>query len=191
MSTKSDQSQTDDAIQLAFQRLLASSPPSIQKYAGRGPLLGWVLVTTLRCAAELKRSAANRPYLQLDDVMDLALEESDPDLTRRRGRATLKAAFQNSVSEMEPRLKTVLRLNVLEGMNIDEIGTMYGVHRATVARWIQDAKTWLHVSIRKKLVHQVGMNELESFLRLADHRLELSLSANLRSLGTGPNASTE
>lgn len=71
----------------------------------------------------------------------------------------------------------MLRYNVLKGLNIAEIGAIYQVHRATVARWIAHARELLLQSTRERLTQRLHAadHELDSILRLIESQMDVSL----------------
>ena len=77
-------------------------------------------------------------------------------------------------------------------MNIEEIGRVYAVHRATVARWIASSREGLARAVRARLEAQFGQlpsEEFDSLFRLVYEELDLSVTALLRnssSLGPAP-----
>ena len=64
-------------------------------------------------------------------------------------------------------------------MNIEQIGALYGVHRATVARWIASAREGIAGTTRRLLAERLGMPalEIESLVRLCQSRLDVGFSA--------------
>lgn len=45
----------------------------------------------------------------------------------------------------------MLRLLFVDGASVDEIATMYAVHRVTVWRWVQEARATMSMQIRAQL----------------------------------------
>src|SRR5438552_1509727 len=76
------------------------------------------------------------------------------------------------------RHRTLLRLNLVDGLNIDKIGALYGVHRATVASWIAGARDEILTATRKALQERLKLSraEFESLMGLVVSNLEVSLS---------------
>jgi len=71
----------------------------------------------------------------------------------------------------------VLRLHLLDGLNIDRIGQLHDVHRATAARWLASAREALAKDTQRILQArlQVSRSEFESLLRLVRSDLDVSL----------------
>src|SRR5437667_270564 len=68
------------------------------------------------------------------------------DVIRGRYLEDFRGALAASFRQLAPRERALLRLHFVNGLNIEAIGTAYGVHRATVARWL--------VAIRRDLLDQ-------------------------------------
>ena len=92
-----------------------------------------------------------------------------------------KQAFASALAQLGPREQTLLRYHHVDGLNIDEIGAIYRVHRVTAFRWIEKAKEQLvkstleHLRTRLKLPSA----ELESVLRMIRSQIHLSLVRHL------------
>ena len=171
-----------EARQLTFAQLLAPDRgrSKLWDYAGRGPLAAWLLVVGIRNVLQLERERRGLREDVIDSVMELPLEVAEPAGVLAPDCERLKAALQAAASSLTPRERTVLKLNFAEGLNIEEIGQLYSVHRATVARWIASAREALLKRTRAQF-QTAGTHgdALESLLRLADSRLDLSLSTLL------------
>jgi RNA polymerase sigma-70 factor, ECF subfamily len=100
-----------------------------------------------------------------------------------------RTAFGEALAQLGAREQTLLRYHHVDGLNIDEIGAIYRIHRVTAFRWIEKAKERLARStleiLRGRL--QLPANELDSVLRMIRSQIHLSL---VRHLG-GPSDSVE
>jgi RNA polymerase sigma-70 factor (ECF subfamily) len=69
----------------------------------------------------------------------------------------------------------------LKGANIDTIGKIYDVHRATVARWIVNTERQLTDHVKRHFRDQLGItgSECESLARGLKSRLDLCLDSML------------
>jgi RNA polymerase sigma-70 factor, ECF subfamily len=168
----------DEVCQQLMAKLFAGQPPHIDKYEGRGELAAWAQITATRDAYKLLGRQRGRTS-EIDALADLAIEVDDPELEtlKQSYRAHFKRAFQIAFAELAPRDRNILRLEYLDGLNIDKIGAMYGVHRATVARWRTQARTDLFKRTRKVFEQElkVGGREFDSIVRLIESQLEVSL----------------
>ena len=78
----------------------------------------------------------------------------------------------------------MLRLRLLDGLNIDQIGGIYGVHRATVARWIASAREQVLAGTRRELENMLDISdsEFDSLVKLVQSRIDLSISQFLQTV---------
>jgi RNA polymerase sigma-70 factor (ECF subfamily) len=81
------------------------------------------------------------------------------------------------LGRLSDRQRTILRQQLLDGLSIDEIGALYRIHRATAARWLEQARQQVLENTRALLLErlQVRPQELDSIIRLIRSRLEVSL----------------
>jgi RNA polymerase sigma-70 factor (ECF subfamily) len=154
----------------------AGTPGKIAAYAGRGPLGGWLRVVAVRAALDLKRAQGAQPS-GAEVPLDAAGPDPELDLIKAHYRRELADAFAATLRALPPEERTVLRLHALEGCTIDELAALYGVHRATAARWIEGARERLLEETRRLLGERLGLpaSEVDSVLGLLRSRVELSL----------------
>ncbi len=160
------------------------APPRVVGYAGHGQLGGLVRVAAVRAGLSVLR-AAGRLEHDDDGLEDVPIASDDPALSRLKSqhRAVFKAAFEEAVSTLEPRERTLLDLAIVKGLGIDKIGAIYGVHRATAARWVQQARGSLASAVQRAVATRLGVrpNEVDDLTALVESKLELSLDRLLRS----------
>lgn len=159
----------------------ADEVPRLASYAGRGALRPWLRSAAVRSAIDLVRARRELPS-DPDDFGELG--SVDPLLARLKQtyRDEFRAAFAGAASELSDRDRTLLRYRFLDGLSIDEIGVLYRVHRATVARWIAAIREALFEGTRARLMAQLALGEsdVDSVLRLIDSQLDVSIEALLR-----------
>jgi RNA polymerase sigma-70 factor (ECF subfamily) len=85
------------------------------------------------------------------------------------------------VSTLSARDRTLLYAHFVDGLPIERLGAMHGVHRTTTSRWLADAQNTLLVAVRKTLKTRlnVGHDTVESILELVQSRIELNLETVL------------
>jgi RNA polymerase sigma-70 factor (ECF subfamily) len=185
-----------DVKQLVRQRLFvgggtAGAPTSagkISEYGGRGDLRRWVRSVAVRtCLNDLRKG--KREILVDDDqlIAQHAISADDPEVEymKRTYSTEFKAAFGEALAGLDAREQTLLRYHHVDGLNIDEIGAIYRVHRVTAFRWLEKAKEHLVKSTLEILRARLKLpaNELDSVLRMIRSQIHLSL---IRHLG-GPS----
>ena len=178
----------DECVQRVRTRLLMSEgdrDPRILGYSGRGPLAGWVSVAAVRVALSVvrqtRRQSARDEALWSEAVLFPSGLSPDLQHLKERFAPQLGEGLRRACAELEERDRAVLRLYFAEGLNIDKIGKIYGVHRATVARWIARTKATLIERMHAIMHEQQGVppDELSSLDRLVRSQLEISLAGLL------------
>lgn len=174
---------------LRIKLFVASSgkPPRIADYSGFGFLQNWLRVTALRALLDVARRERTRKLEELladDDLLGLPV--LGPDLSavvsREQVSHAIKAAFAQAVMALAPRQRNFLRHAHVDALTLDQIAALYGIHRATVARTLAQARAELVDATRRELATQLGVagESLDSVVAAADSRLDLSLSRVLR-----------
>ena len=175
----------DEVIQTLRTRMLAGPQPQITTYRGSGSLLGWVLVTASRLAIDLFRE--RRKWVSLSQSEDAVLESlaapDDPELNllRERHGAALRDAIRAAFESINSRERAVLKLHVIDHAGIDEVARLYGIHRATAARWIQAIKATLRERTRARLSTVLALDgsEATSLIRTLMSEADVSLQRHL------------
>ena len=161
----------------------SSAPPLIGDYSGRGDLGSWVRSVAVHAGLKVRR----RPDKSagLDAALDVLAPEGDPELAHLKTiyAAEFKGALSRAVTTLPVRERNLLRQYYLDGLNIDALARLHGVHRATAARWMVDLRELLLRAVKKDLSQRlaIGARELEvSLLRLARTGIDIDISSLLR-----------
>jgi RNA polymerase sigma-70 factor (ECF subfamily) len=181
----------DEIAQLLMTQLFVADGkrrPAALGYRGRGRLGGYVQIMAVRAARRQRRSGGARPRgEEIDALVEGALVAADPELDalKRQYRGVFKRAFERAFATLSARERMILRYEHVEGLNIDAIGVLYGVHRATVARWRAKARAALLNQTRRVFVGELDMEsrEFSSVMRLIESQFDLSLSRLLGPVG--------
>ena len=177
----------DELLQRLRVLLLVGQSPKLQQYRGSGPLGAWVRVCALRLAIEMDASAGalrRNDDSALDKLM-VASPDGEVLLDAQHHRESFRLALQEGLATLNARDKTLLRLHFLEGMNIDALGRVFHVHRATVARWLVGIRTSVLKNVRRRLSIDLGAtpSEAKSLVRLLGPDVELSIQRILEREG--------
>lgn len=155
--------------------------PKIADYAGRGDLRSWVRVTALRMIVDIVRQRAADKEIPVESEMlgAVASPDDDPELDyiQRTYKNEFKGALQDAFARLSPRERNLLRHQVFHGLNIDQVGALYRVHRTTAFRWIEKARKALLRETRAALMRrlQVGSGEFMSIMRVVQGDLDVSV----------------
>lgn len=176
----------DDALQGLREKLLVPRDGvagKLAEYGGRGSLGAWLKVVAVRHALSwLRARGADATPATEDEILDLPGSlEPEIEILRAHYTPAFKAAFQGALEELGARERTLLRLQFLEGRTVDAIGEIYGVHRATAARWVAGAREALLDRTRQKLAARLGLpvSQLDSIVDLVRSHVEVSLTRML------------
>lgn len=154
----------DDVVQRVREKLVLQDPPAIAGYSGMGALRGWVRAAVLHMLLNVaQRETREQPT---DDALFDVMIGSDPGAeaayVKLACRAELEAALAFGMNVLDDRDRCLLRYAFVDGRNIDEIGAIYSVHRATAARWISSARQRLVDLTREDLMRRLGVSETEA-----------------------------
>jgi RNA polymerase sigma-70 factor (ECF subfamily) len=172
----------DEVRQVLWERLLVAregGEAKLADYSGRGALSKWVRVAAARTALNL-RARAPAEALESESELELRLPPAaDPEraFLKERYQGEFQAALEAAIADLTVQERNVLRLHFLDGLGIDEIGTLYRIHRSTAARWIARGRERLLEATRQHLRERLRVEEaeLDSLMRLVRSQLELSL----------------
>jgi RNA polymerase sigma-70 factor (ECF subfamily) len=180
----------DEVMQRLRQRLLmatAKGPPRIAGYQGRGPLSNWLRASALAIAFDLHGEHKGHTPLDEETPSGPRLNTSDLELAfiQERHQADFKAAFKRALEHLDSDERNVIRLHLADGLTLVEVGTLLGIHRATVTRWYSRARQRLLDELRRGLGERLKMSraEVDSLTRAMRSQLDLSISALLKVQG--------
>ncbi|MFN0246801.1 MAG: sigma-70 family RNA polymerase sigma factor [Kofleriaceae bacterium] len=151
----------------------------ITDFRGRGDLRGWLRVIAVREAVQIMRARKREAPLPEGLPDAVKLDEStqlSPDEQR-----VYRDAFSVALAQLTPRERNLIRQQYIYGATIDELGALYGVHRATAARWIAQIRETLLRRTRRHVADAMRLTgtELDSAMgRIAGH-LDYSLRHTL------------
>ncbi|HZX93307.1 MAG TPA: sigma-70 family RNA polymerase sigma factor [Myxococcales bacterium] len=173
----------DEVRQQLRERILIGSgtrrAPKILDYTGRGSLTAWFRVTAIRQALDLmarERGPGAAVELPEDDQLAAAV---DPELVAMRQRylPQFREAFRAALGSLDARERNLLRFYLVDGLNIERIGQIFGKSRATVGRMVVDCRKKLLDETRRHLGVLTGASEgdVRSLIRLLRSQLDVSI----------------
>jgi RNA polymerase sigma-70 factor (ECF subfamily) len=178
-----DQAHLEDTRQQVATKLLATNPPVIGQYAGRGSLRGWVRVIAIRESGRLLAGQVQEKPVGDDALFDAVAHGVVPSqsLLKDAYRQSFKRAFEEALAALSIHDRLLLRQHFLDGLSIDRMATLHDVHRATAARWIAKLVEKLLVDTRARLqlALRLEADELDSVLRLIQSCLDASIGRAL------------
>ncbi|HEY5923675.1 MAG TPA: sigma-70 family RNA polymerase sigma factor [Kofleriaceae bacterium] len=172
--------QIEDVKQELRRKLLVADGgvPRIAEYSGRAELRLWVRTIATRAAIDAIRRRREDPADD-DDIGALPAIVDDPELAhlKDRYRSELADAIREAIARLQPRERLLLKYHFVDGFSIDRLGAIYGIHRATAARWLTAAREALADRAHRLLIARTGVtaSELHSIVRLVQSQLEVSV----------------
>jgi RNA polymerase sigma-70 factor, ECF subfamily len=187
-----NRAEIDEVGQIVRERLLVARPdraPKILEYSGKGPLVGWLRAVIVRAGIDLRRQRRTQDVDVDEPLVEATAASDDPTIEALRARYSdaFRIAFVDAVRALPADERNALRLNVVDGLNIEQIGTVFGVHRATVARWIAHAREAIAEQTRRLLKERLGLQDgdVESLVRLCRSRIDVGPSVFVDVTGDG------
>lgn len=167
----------DEIRQVVRERLLLGDPPRLTVAVGGGTLDGLIKVMSVRLALNWLRDHAGNDEVVNDEREDPAADPAVAHM-KRRYRSEIKEAFEAAAASLDARDRALLRFQFVEGLSIDQVAAVYGIHRATAARRLLRARDQLGVEARRFLVQRVRLSkdEMLSLAELVESQIDLSLS---------------
>lgn len=174
----------DEAVRRVQEHLApathAEHPAAVAAYRGDASLEAFVRVVATRLLLEVYPRTPEEAQLE-EGVLrgpkhrnrDLRANPELLALRRRRGDA-FHTAFAEAEAALEARPRAILRFALCEELTAEEIGLVYGVHHATVARWLAEASETLASQLLSRL--ELDAKERVAVEAALDKQLEASLS---------------
>jgi len=174
-------SASDEVLQQARVKLVVGDEGRLADYGGRSPLTHWLKATVLNLALNVRRAqrsadSLDDPDLAIFEVRDVA-EFPDETLSREQARVVLREALRRAMARLTRTSRSILRQHYLDGVTLEGLARYHGVHRATVARWLAEAKEVLLGHLESELHGQ-----LDSLLGQVRSRATLGLRSLLTSV---------
>jgi RNA polymerase sigma-70 factor, ECF subfamily len=145
---------TEEVLQEVRTRLLVGDPPRIASYRGSGCLASWLRSVAVHAAQDHRRAAGVRrsclQKLARAERVSIATEATDDQLFQKQRRALCEQAWHSAIRSLDSAERQLLHHHFVSGLTIDALGTIYAVHRATVARRIRRA-----VAQVRRRIHEV------------------------------------
>ncbi len=179
---------TDDVLQELRTAMLVETSarePELLRYSGRGNLAGWLRVVATRAALRSKRSRHARPVEPDASVLDEVVRQGDdPELApiRERYGRELEEALAWSFGQLAADQRVLLRMYVVDGLTLAELGAVHGVDASTVSRWLQSIRSALGENAKSRLIERLALrpSECESLVGILRGNLHLSVARLLR-----------
>ena len=171
----------DEIAQLARVRLVVGDAPGLASYRGRGSLAAFVRTLVMRLALDQHRATREIPSDSIETLVDRV--GADPELAHMRERYAndLGAALQTAWRALAPHDRFVLDLELHQHLGIEQIASIYGIHRTNATRRIASARAAFVSGTRDALRAKLGIGDvtLDSILRLMTTSVRWTALASL------------
>ena len=154
-------------------------PAATREFSGRGSLRAYVRVMATRDLIRAINKGRREAPIGDQDIVDRLAPHHDPELSilRAQYHGVVDDAMRAAVAGLDERTRALLRYQLVDGWTVDQVGKLYGVHRATAARWIATARETVGDTIQAELAKRLSIdkNEVASIIRLVQSRVDVSL----------------
>ncbi len=170
-----------EVAQVTRRRLLVDTGKGarLTSYAGRGQLRALVRVVATRAALDLRRSSERRREVPVAELSAVLFASTNPENVAGHGRKqeVFRAAFEAAIAALPPADRTLLRMYAIDGVGIDGLAAVAGIHRSTAARRLARIRGTIADKTRVQLqIAGLREDELHSVIGVVDEGLELTLS---------------
>jgi len=171
----------EDILQELREKLVEMSAPEPDKagYSGRGDLGGWLCIVAVHAANRRNERGEKEQTLESSEALLLPAPDDDPEMAflRREYRDELIAAFREALNSLSARDRNLLRYYFLDGLSIDKVGAIYGIHRVTASRWVNQVRETLCGRTREYLSQRVTLSEsgFQRVLGLIESQIRVNL----------------
>lgn len=176
----------EDVKQTLLRQLLVGQdgPPRLAQYDGRGALGAWLRVSAVRLGLKVLRGRKRTDLLGDEDAkLEAVASSADPEASYMKAafREIFRESFREALGTLEARERNIVRQSLIDGLSIDELGELYGVHRATAARWLHAAKERIMIETRSRFAtkSRASQTECDSMFRMISSHLDLSIRRHL------------
>lgn len=176
-----------DTAQIVRMHLFASNEgrsPKISGYLGQGSLRRWLRVVITRCVIDATAHKDNNVAIE-DDVLSMLLgvDTNHPELLYMKEfyRDLFRRAFAASFRLIDADERLLLTYAFKDGLSVDVIARILGVHRATAARRVVKAHEKLAELVRKTVREEASISvpEYEQLTRWIQSQLSIHLSSRV------------
>jgi RNA polymerase sigma-70 factor, ECF subfamily len=154
-------------------------PASLRDYAGRGNLRAYIRVIVTRdLIRAINRGRRDMSFAE-DEILERLGTQHDPEISMLRAEyhGLVSEAMRAALVSLDERGRALLRYQLVDGWNVDQVARVYAIHRATAARWLVAVRETLGERIRTELGTRLKIDpdEIASIIRLVQSRVDVSL----------------
>lgn len=153
----------DDVLQSVREKVLSPPAPSLLLYENRGHLSAWLTIIAVRTALDHTRQTRLRSgqFAELDDQLMALSTSPESEYLGQEVQAAFREALREAVQRLPAKQRFALKMQLVGGWSIDQIGRALSTHRATAARWLVAARERLEQDVRQTLGARLGLTDRE------------------------------
>lgn len=180
---------TDSVLQNLREKLLLPPTPRLLSYRAPGNFRAWLRVVATSLALDVTRALGikRRREVELDEQLEALAAGPEEQYVRAELQEEFRGALRAAVKGLGQRERQVLRMHLVAGWNITQIGRTFSVNKSTAARWLVAAKDHLHVLLCADLRRRLGASSGDSVvLEDMPSRLDINLGSLFQTTGVLP-----
>lgn len=182
--------QQDELLQQTRQHLLVAGPSEqarIAQFTGNGALTNFV--STVAARFVLAHARKEKPSEAIDEPGAAALgmaQDFERSFLKNEQAQVFERAFSDALRSLPARDRTLLRLNLVEGVSAEKLCELHAVSRATLTRWISAARDELAARTRRNLGEATAQRaDVEPLLTSLQSNFDVSLYRLFREADDG------
>lgn len=183
---------TEAALQRLREKLLLPPAARLASFRATGSFRAWLKVLAVRTALDVARKLGVEAAreVELDERIEALVAGPEELYLGAELRQAFRDSLRAAVLRLPERERYTLRMHLVAGWNITQIGRVFSVHKATAARWLVSAKEQLRDALKAELGERLGTTALgdSRLLEELPSRLDLSLSSVFLTTGVLPAA---
>ena len=166
-----------DVLQVVREKVLSPPRPKLSSYENRGHLSAWLTIIAVRAALDVNRREPGQggQLAALDDQLIALTASPETEYLTQEVRAAFRSALRTAVQRLPPKQRFALKMQLVAGWSIDQIGRALSTHRATAARWLVSARDRLEQDVREELIGCLGLAEREVSCLMGQMRSQLDV----------------
>lgn len=167
----------DDVLQMVREKVLLPPEPGLASYQNRGYLTAWLTIIAVRSALDVTRRAQLRvtQLAELDNELMALAASPESEYLGQEVRLAFRKALREAVQRLPEKQRFALKMQIVAGWSIDQIGRALSTHRATAARWLVSGRERLECDVREALVERLGVSEAEVASLMGQMRSQLDV----------------
>jgi RNA polymerase sigma-70 factor len=182
--TKNEDERRESEQRLRHLVLVGSSAeePKIGTYGGQAPLDRWVAVVAQRQVVTVIRAEQSERRARIGAAQDATAAalplHPEVALLKLKYRGQFEEAMTAALGILAERDRLVLRLHLVSGLSVAQIGQMYGVSQSTASRWLAEAREKVQSTMLAQLkgTGGLGASDIHSLAALVASQLDLDMS---------------